>query len=168
ICDICGKEVTDETQVTCALGKIYHKKSEPYNVSQLQTRGKTYCEEDYLYSGMHETAERCAACSHLIVDMVLQALGKSYHPKCFRCEVCRRCLDGIPFAVDDYGKVYCMEDYHTKFAPKCFACHKPIMPAMDSGETVRVVAIDKDYHVECYVCEVIISNNHYNSFLFVS
>ncbi|VDK30791.1 unnamed protein product [Anisakis simplex] len=35
-----------------------------------KTRGKTYCEEDYLYSGMHETAERCAACSHLIVDMV--------------------------------------------------------------------------------------------------
>lgn len=39
-------------------------------INELQTRGKKYCEEDYLYSGMHETAERCAACSHFILDMV--------------------------------------------------------------------------------------------------
>ncbi|VDO84113.1 unnamed protein product [Onchocerca flexuosa] len=77
---------------------------------------------------MHETAERCAACSHFIMDMVLHALGKSYHPRCFRCEKCKTCLDGVPFALDPQGHVYCTEDYHRLFAPKCAACLKAIMP----------------------------------------
>uniref|UniRef100_F1L1R0 Wilms tumor protein 1-interacting protein n=1 Tax=Ascaris suum TaxID=6253 RepID=F1L1R0_ASCSU len=100
ICGICGNAVTDESQITCALGQLYHQKCFVCDLCGrklcgkkfYKTRGKTYCEEDYLYSGMHETAERCATCSHLIVDM-------------------------------------------------------------ESGETVRVVAINKDYHIECYVCE---------------
>ncbi|MCP9264294.1 Wilms tumor protein 1-interacting-like protein [Dirofilaria immitis] len=136
ICELCEKAILEEADVTCALGSR-----------------KKYCEEDYLYSGMHETAERCAACSHFIMDMVLHALGKSYHPRCFRCEKCKTCLDGIPFALDPQGHVYCTEDYHRLFAPKCAACLQAIMPNKKTGETVHVVAINRDYHIECYVCK---------------
>lgn len=41
-----------------------------------------------------------------------------------------------------------------KFAPRCCVCLLPIMPEPGQDETVRVVALDRSFHIACYKCEV--------------
>nr|CAD7443332.1 unnamed protein product [Timema bartmani] len=45
------------------------------------------------------------------------------------------------------------EQDEKKFAPRCCVCKLPIMPEAGQEETVRVVALDRSFHIACYKCE---------------
>jgi len=110
--------------------------------------GKPFCEECYL-----QTLEKCCKCLTPILDRILRATGKPYHPQCFTCVMCNKSLDGVPFTVDATNQIHCIEDFHRRFAPRCSVCKEPIMPDSGNEETVRVVALDRSFHVHCYRCE---------------
>ena len=62
------------------------------------------------------------------------------------------------YSVNYNGRKYLLNNdfcrFHRIFAAKCAACHKSITPISETGETIRVVSMEKDFHVDCYVCEV--------------
>jgi len=155
-CVKCGEGIFSERPGCVALDKTYHMDCFTCNTCKCKLSGapfyavedKHYCERDYI-----DTLDRCASCQKPIKDRILRASGKTYHPQCFVCANCYRELDGIPFTVDANSVNYCMQCFHEKFAPRCASCHKPIAPVEGQKETTRVVAMDRSYHVECYICE---------------
>ncbi|KAG8180921.1 hypothetical protein JTE90_020147 [Oedothorax gibbosus] len=156
ICYNCGEKVLGEGSGCTAMEHVYHISCFTCHVCYKELRGKPFyakdgkpfCEDDYL-----NTLEKCCVCGGRILDRILRATGKPYHPNCFTCVVCGKCLDGIPFTVDATNQIYCIDDFHKKFAPRCCVCHQPIMPEQGKEETVRVVALDRSFHVQCYRCE---------------
>ncbi|KAL7031162.1 hypothetical protein ACKWTF_006919 [Chironomus riparius] len=155
-CCKCNGIVSESSGCT-AMGKIYHIACFTCEQCQTSLRGKPFypidekpfCEEDYL-----NTLEKCCVCLTPICERILRATGKPYHPSCFTCVVCGKSLDGIPFTVDATNKIHCIEDFHKRFAPRCSVCKLPIMPEPDKEETIRVVALDRSFHINCYKCEV--------------
>ncbi|CAF0914906.1 unnamed protein product [Brachionus calyciflorus] len=122
---------------------------------------KTFCEECY-----NRLLEKCSFCLRPITERILRATGKPFHPECFNCIVCKKNLDGIPFTVDASNKIHCIECFHEKYAPRCFICRLPITPENGMEETVRIVSMDKNFHINCYKCEdcgVSLSSNTENT-----
>ncbi|MBN3301632.1 TRIP6 protein, partial [Amia calva] len=155
-CARCGENVLGDGSGCVAMEQVFHVGCFTCITCQARLRGqpfyavdkKSYCENCYI-----STLERCSKCSHPILDRILRAMGKVYHPRCFCCVVCGRCLDGVPFTVDATSQIHCIEDFHRKFAPRCSVCGQAIMPEPGQEETVRIVALDRSFHVNCYMCE---------------
>uniref|UniRef100_A0A8I3S3H0 LIM domain containing preferred translocation partner in lipoma n=1 Tax=Canis lupus familiaris TaxID=9615 RepID=A0A8I3S3H0_CANLF len=155
-CARCGENVVGEGTGCTAMDQVFHVDCFTCIICNNKLRGqpfyavekKAYCEPCYI-----NTLEQCSVCSKPIMERILRATGKAYHPHCFTCVMCHRSLDGIPFTVDAGGLIHCIEDFHKKFAPRCSVCKEPIMPAPGQEETVRIVALDRDFHVHCYRCE---------------
>ncbi|KAM4693909.1 lipoma-preferred partner isoform 2-T7 [Discoglossus pictus] len=155
-CSRCGENVVGEGTGCTAMDQVFHVECFTCMTCNSKLRGqpfyavekKAFCEPCYI-----RTLEQCNVCAKPIMERILRATGKAYHPHCFTCVVCYRSLDGIPFTVDASGHIHCIEDFHKKFAPRCSVCKEPIMPAPGQEETVRIVALDRDFHVQCYRCE---------------
>ncbi|CAL8252420.1 unnamed protein product [Merluccius merluccius] len=155
-CAMCEENVMGEGTGCTAMDQVFHVDCFVCRTCNSKLRGKpfyavekkAYCEHCYI-----NTLETCTICSKPIMERILRATGKAYHPLCFTCVVCHRSLDGVPFTVDAANHIHCIEDFHKKFAPRCCVCSEAIMPAPGQEETVRIVALDRDFHVQCYRCE---------------
>lgn len=120
ICPKCCTKVMPSQEACKAMNQIFHATCFKCCECGRTLIGKTfypvgervYCEEDFKYTGHMQSLEKCAACFQPIFNMILPAMGKSYHPKCFKCCICGQCLDGVPFTIDRKDKIYCVKDYH--------------------------------------------------------
>ncbi|XP_040449269.1 actin-binding LIM protein 2 isoform X5 [Falco naumanni] len=100
---------------------------------------------------------RCFSCDEFIEGEVVSALGKTYHPDCFVCAVCR-----LPFPAGD----------RVTFNGKECICQKCSLPPSSSTSSFPVqnlrncggcgseikngqslVALDKHWHLGCFKCD---------------
>ncbi|XP_008296401.1 zyxin isoform X2 [Stegastes partitus] len=156
VCGKCGEALSRTQPAVRAMDKLFHSTcfccmscQRPLQGMQFYDRdGAPQCEDCYMSS-----LAICSRCGERITDRVLKAVGQCFHAQCFRCSTCSCILEGAPFITDDNNNPYCVQDYHRRFSPLCVSCNEPIIPAPGSEETVRVVALDKNFHLKCYRCE---------------
>lgn len=119
-CVKCNGRVIGENSGCSAMDQIYHIECFTCCQCQVNLQGRAFypienqpfCEEDYL-----NTLEKCSVCVKPILERILRATGKPYHPQCFCCIVCGKSLDGIPFTVDATNQIHCIEDFHKYVYP---------------------------------------------------
>ncbi|XP_062895696.1 zyxin-like [Mobula hypostoma] len=156
LCGQCGRELSRSQAAVKAMGRLFHVECFTCSQCRAQLQGRQFYEVEGrpLCESCHqETLEKCSACGQPIHEKMLRATGKAFHPECFTCGDCGQRLEGRPFLVDPEGKVYCVEDYHRRFAPRCSVCQQPIIPEEGREETVRIVALERNFHLNCYRCE---------------
>nr|XP_054587069.1 actin-binding LIM protein 3 isoform X2 [Nothobranchius furzeri] len=113
--------------------------------------GEYICTEDYqrLYG------TQCDSCDQYITGEVVSALGRTYHPHCFVCSVCRR-----PFPIGDKvtfcgKKCVCQQCSHSLKRDKPVKVHGPSYCA-GCGEEIKqgqsLLALERQWHVTCFIC----------------
>jgi len=107
--------------------------------------GRFLCEHDY-----QQTREKCDHCKLPLLDRVLTAMEKKFHPTCFRCGLCDVALEGVPFLISG-GSVNCQPCYTKYKAAQCVRCNKGIV-STGSAKTSLVTCQGKSYHEQCYTC----------------
>ncbi|XP_006887239.1 PREDICTED: zyxin [Elephantulus edwardii] len=156
LCGSCQQPLARAQPAVRALGQLFHVTCFTCHQCKRQLQGQQfyslegapYCEGCYT-----DTLEKCNTCGQPITERMLRATGRAYHPQCFTCVVCACPLENTSFIVDQNNQPHCVPDYHKQYAPKCSVCSEPIMPEPGRDETVRVVALDKNFHMKCYKCE---------------
>uniref|UniRef100_A0AAY5KZP1 LIM zinc-binding domain-containing protein n=1 Tax=Esox lucius TaxID=8010 RepID=A0AAY5KZP1_ESOLU len=146
VCGACCKPIVG--QVVTAMGRTWHPEhfvcthcqEEIGSRNFFERDGAPYCEKDYhnLFS------PRCHYCNGPILDKVVTALDRTWHPEHFFCAQCGSFFGPEGFHEKD-GKAYCRKDYFDMFAPKCGGCARAILENYIS-------ALNSLWHPECFVC----------------
>ncbi|KAK1156556.1 paxillin-like isoform X1 [Acipenser oxyrinchus oxyrinchus] len=146
VCGACNKPIAG--QVVTAMGRTWHPEhfvcthcqEEIGSRNFFERDGQPYCERDYhnLFS------PRCYYCNGPILDKVVTALDRTWHPEHFFCAQCGAFFGPEGFHEKD-GKAYCRKDYFDMFAPKCGGCARAILENYIS-------ALNSLWHPECFVC----------------
>ncbi|KAM4607965.1 actin-binding LIM protein 1-like isoform 1-T2 [Polymixia lowei] len=113
--------------------------------------GEYLCTLDY--QRMHGT--RCNGCGDFVEGEVVTALGKTYHPACFVCTICKRPFpagDRVTFNGKDCLCQYCVQPMSP--GPKdilgssnCAGCGRDIK----NGQAL--LALERQWHLGCFKCK---------------
>ncbi|XP_041444646.1 actin-binding LIM protein 3 isoform X1 [Xenopus laevis] len=114
--------------------------------------GEYICTRDYqqLYG------TRCDSCRDFITGEVISALGRTYHPKCFVCNICRKSFpigDKVTFRGKD---CVCQNCSYSLVSDKPIKIHGPSRCAGCKEEIKHgqsLLALEKQWHVSCFKCQ---------------
>ncbi|XP_076247135.1 PDZ and LIM domain protein Zasp isoform X3 [Calliopsis andreniformis] len=124
------------------------------DIGFVEEKGQLYCE----YCFERFIAPSCSKCNNKIKGDCLNAIGKHFHPECFKCSYCGKLFGNSPFFLED-GLPYCEADWNELFTTKCFACGFPV----EAGDR-WVEALNNNYHSQCFNCTMCKKNLEGQSF----
>ncbi|XP_064923016.1 actin-binding LIM protein 1 isoform X3 [Columba livia] len=98
---------------------------------------------------------RCNGCGDFVEGEVVTALGKTYHPSCFACTVCKRPFppgDRVTFNGRDClcqmcAQPMCSSPKELSSSSNCAGCGRDIK----NGQAL--LALDKQWHLGCFKCK---------------
>ncbi|XP_062352744.1 actin-binding LIM protein 1 isoform X3 [Cinclus cinclus] len=98
---------------------------------------------------------RCNGCGEFVEGEVVTALGKTYHPSCFACTVCKRPFppgDRVTFNGRDClcqmcAQPMCSSPRELSASSNCAGCGRDIK----NGQAL--LALDKQWHLGCFKCK---------------
>uniref|UniRef100_A0A3Q2E6A9 Actin binding LIM protein family, member 3 n=1 Tax=Cyprinodon variegatus TaxID=28743 RepID=A0A3Q2E6A9_CYPVA len=113
--------------------------------------GEYICTEDYqrLYG------TQCDSCDEYITGEVVSAMGRTYHPHCFVCSVCRR-----PFPIGD-RVTFCGKKCVCQQCSRSLKKDKPVKilgPSYCAGCSQEIkqgqslLALERQWHITCFKC----------------
>nr|XP_017509772.1 actin-binding LIM protein 1 isoform X17 [Manis javanica] len=113
--------------------------------------GEYLCTLDY--QRMYGT--RCHGCGEFVEGEVVTALGKTYHPNCFACTICKRPFppgDRVTFNGRDCLCQLCAQPMSsspkdTPCSSNCAGCGRDIK----NGQAL--LALEKQWHLGCFKCK---------------
>lgn len=155
ICAFCHKTVSPHELAVEAMKRQYHARCFTCRTCRRQLAGQSFYQKDgrpFCEPCYQDTLERCGKCGEVIRDLVIRALGQAFHPTCFTCVSCARCIGDERFALDGQNEVYCLDDFYRKFAPMCSICENPIIPC-DGKDDFKIECMGRNFHENCYRCE---------------
>ncbi|XP_064451373.1 actin-binding LIM protein 1 isoform X6 [Mirounga angustirostris] len=113
--------------------------------------GEYLCTLDY--QRMYGT--RCHGCGEFVEGEVVTALGKTYHPNCFACTICKRPFppgDRVTFNGRDCLCQLCSQPMSS--SPKEAACSSNCAGCgRDIKNGQALLALDKQWHLGCFKCK---------------
>ncbi|XP_055602926.1 PDZ and LIM domain protein Zasp isoform X3 [Uranotaenia lowii] len=112
------------------------------DIGFVEEKGDLYCE----YCFEQFLAPMCSKCNNRVKGDCLNAIGKQFHPECFKCTYCNKLFGNNPFFLEE-GDPYCEADWNELFTTKCFACGFPV----EAGDK-WVEALNNNYHSQCFNC----------------
>ncbi|XP_076753182.1 PDZ and LIM domain protein Zasp isoform X7 [Xylocopa sonorina] len=124
------------------------------DIGFVEEKGQLYCE----YCFERFIAPTCNKCNNKIKGDCLNAIGKHFHPECFKCSYCGKLFGNSPFFLEE-GLPYCEADWNELFTTKCFACGFPV----EAGDR-WVEALNNNYHSQCFNCTMCKKNLEGQSF----
>jgi len=154
ICGTCGEGI-ELIDLISSFGKLYHKRCLRCEICHNDfTRlivkdgedGKPYCDAHW-----YDTfSSKCTSCGDPIREDPANALGKTWHPRCFICVVCSEVLDPKAF-FSLKGAPYCEYHFYEEQSLICPICELPIKAAEDLLDPRRGQKFHKD-HYKCGYC----------------
>ncbi|XP_027452765.1 actin-binding LIM protein 1 isoform X15 [Zalophus californianus] len=113
--------------------------------------GEYLCTLDY--QRMYGT--RCHGCGEFVEGEVVTALGKTYHPNCFACTICKRPFppgDRVTFNGRDCLCQLCAQPMSS--SPKEATCSSSCAGCgRDIKNGQALLALDKQWHLGCFKCK---------------